>query len=241
MTDVRVVDVEVSPLWRSPHAPRPIDGPAVLDQPEHAAWLAALDAAANPADGRLGLDDRLDSEATRGEPVVVHDESDGWSRVTLPWQPSGRDPHGYPGYLRTAHLAPSDGWDRPAPETAPSADAALALARRHLGLPYLWGGVSDGALDCSGLVHLVLRRLGVVVPRDADDQAAAAMTVPPGQERAGDLYFFAHPGRRVHHVGFVVSPGVMLHAPQTGAHVVQEPLDDARSATLVTTGRFRLA
>jgi hypothetical protein len=39
-----------------------------------------------------------------GEPAVVLEQRDGWSRVAAPWQPTSAHPQGYPGWVRTAHL-----------------------------------------------------------------------------------------------------------------------------------------
>ena len=93
-------------------------------------------------------------------------------------------------------------------QVAYGADDLLATARQFLGVRYLWGGTSAWGLDCSGLVHLVLRAHGVLLPRDAFDQAAAATVepVPLDDVRPGDLYFFARPGARIHHVGFASGP-----------------------------------
>jgi hypothetical protein len=137
------------------------------------------------------------------------------------------------------------GQDRPlwaslsdlAPPTAPDAAEMLALARRLLDTVYLWGGMSVHGIDCSGLVHLAWRRSGVRLPRDASDQADATEPVPPGTERPGDLYFFARPGRPVHHVGFVSDRGRMLHACYKQRRVVEEPMPPERAATLVAIHR----
>lgn len=115
---------------------------------------------------------------------------------------------------------------------------ALALAREHLGLPYLWGGLTPLGLDCSGLVHHTWRRFGIVVPRDAYAQAESATPVALDAVEPGDLYFFGHPGKRIHHVGIVVSPGRMVHASETGAVLVEENLGPDRLATLVAAGRL---
>lgn len=126
----------------------------------------------------------------------------------------------------------------PLPYAAPATDV-LVQARRLLDSVYVWGGMSGHGIDCSGLVHLAWRRLGVRLPRDASDQADATEPVPPGEEQPGDLYFFAHPGRPAHHVGFVSDrgPGHVLHACSERRLVVEEPMPPQRVATLAATHR----
>ena len=121
------------------------------------------------------------------------------------------------------------------------------VAGMFLGLRYLWGGTSAWGLDCSGLVHLVLRSQGVAVPRDASDQAVSDLVepVPLDEVRRGDLYFFARPGERIYHVGFasrpVQSDGTrwMLHAPEGGGLIEDAPLAPHRVETLVSAARVR--
>lgn len=135
---------------------------------------------------------------------------------------------------------------RPAVPT-PAAQQVLEFATRLLGVGYVWGGVSAYGVDCSGLVHLAWRRFGVRLPRDADDQAAATTPVALGEERPGDLYFFARPGHAVHHIGFVAAePGGagrrrMLHACYAHRRVVDEPVRGDRAATLVAAHRVPLS
>jgi gamma-D-glutamyl-L-lysine dipeptidyl-peptidase len=133
----------------------------------------------------------------------------------------------------------------PVPSQRPTSAQVLDIAARLLSVPYVWGGLSPYGIDCSGLVHLAHRRLGVTVPRDASDQAAALTPIALGTERPGDLYYFARPGRPVHHVGFVSAfprgdgegDRQMLHACYTAGQVVDEKLSGERYATLIGARR----
>ena len=93
--------------------------------------------------------------------------------------------------------------------------STLDSARSFTGVPYLWGGRSGFAVDCSGFTGLVLAVHGVPAPRDADDQARAGRAVASGDRRPGDLAFFGHDGA-VTHVGFVVGSDRLLQAPASG-------------------------
>lgn len=245
-----VVSVPVTTLWIAPDRPREVDAPIVAARPDAVAWLAALDAHPDDdesGDGRLGLHGRVESQLVEDEPVIVvgTDESGAWTQVRCPWQPSPKDPAGYPGWVPSAHLTTSvTAPAAPNPTEDPAAldgeHPAVVLARRHLGLRYLWGGLTPLGFDCSGLVHDVWRRLGVVVPRDAWVQAEYAAPVALDAVVAGDLYFFGRPDRRIHHVGIVVSPGHMVHASETGGVLVEEELTRERLETLVCAGRLGL-
>ncbi|MGC5017993.1 NlpC/P60 family protein [Micromonospora sp. DT47] len=152
---------------------------------------------------------------------------DGWLPLHVPG-------HAHPLWAPEADVVPL-------PAGPPTARQVLALAERLRDVVYIWGGVSSHGIDCSGLVHLAWRRFGVILPRDAVDQAGATTPVPVGEERPGDLYFFARPGSRIHHVGLVAGePGAdrrLLHACYRQRRVLDEPLPADRAATLVGTHR----
>jgi cell wall-associated NlpC family hydrolase len=193
----------------------------VADEPDIPAWIAAM----TPAEQ---VDTAVVTQLLLGERVLVEEvRPDGWARVVALDQPADRlDARGYPGWLRFAHLRPA----------RPSGADILTQARQYLGAVYVWGGLSPYGLDCSGLVHLVWRHFGVVVPRDASEQALVG--TPVAEEEPGDLYFFAYPGRPIHHVGIVVEPGRMIHASSVTHRVVEEALSADRQATLV--GAYRI-
>ena len=208
-----IVTVAATTVWAGPDLTRDVDAPMVGPDADLAAWLTAMDAQTDPQRGRLGLHGRVLTQLLLG--VGLTD-------------------------LRLDAVAPAAAGPRPEPlgdATDKHEHPGLGLAREHLGLRYLWGGLTPLGLDCSGLVHHTWRRLGGVVPRDAYAQAEACEPVELGAERSGDLYFFARPGARIHHVGIVVSPGRMVHASETGG-VVEEELAPDRRETLVAAGRL---
>jgi cell wall-associated NlpC family hydrolase len=134
-----------------------------------------------------------------GEPVEVVASEGDWSRVVTVYA--------YPGWVRSAALEEGEGRVR-----ADADDSPLVVARTYLGAPYLWGGMSEAGIDCSGLVHMAHRRVGRLVPRDARDQDAVA--APVGEPEPGDLVTYGDP---VDHVAFWVSDGVIFHATDATA------------------------
>ncbi|MEW9534150.1 NlpC/P60 family protein [Microbispora sp. NPDC049125] len=101
---------------------------------------------------------------------------------------------------------------------APNAVAGrvVAYARMQLGKPYVWGAEGPGSFDCSGLTMRAYQYAGILLPRVAADQWRQGPAIARGQEQPGDLIFM-HPGAGgPGHVGVVVAPGQMIHAPHTG-------------------------
>jgi cell wall-associated NlpC family hydrolase len=105
----------------------------------------------------------------------------------------------------------------------------VEVARRYLGVPYVFGGSNPAiGLDCSGLVQLVFRQLGVSLPRTAQLQYDATPRVTQDQLQAGDLVFFARtyadPHDWITHVGIYIGGGLQINAPTEGQVVSIQPV-----------------
>ena len=152
------------------------------------------------------------TQLVRGEPVTVETAEGAWTRI--------QTAYGYPGWVESAHLA-----DEPARDWLPTPREGSPVdeARRYLGAPYEWGGLTARGIDCSGLVHMAYRRLGRLVPRDADEQAEAGIEVPAGDLRPGDL--LAYGDSEVTHIAFWLGDGWILHASgrEGVMRVLEEP------------------
>lgn len=95
----------------------------------------------------------------------------------------------------------------------------LVEARKFLGVPYLWGGVSPLGFDCSGFVQILLAGFGIVLPRDTCQQIDVGKKVERDRIRTGDLLFFDR------HVGLAMGSSRILHASRGGGGVRINSLD----------------
>lgn len=104
----------------------------------------------------------------------------------------------------------------------------IAAGEQFLGLPYLWGGMSSFGYDCSGFSYSMCKANGVIIPRDAHDQAEAGKPVELDAIEPGDLLFFAYEeGKgKLHHVGIYYGDGKLLHSPNTGKSIEVIDLKD---------------
>lgn len=99
-------------------------------------------------------------------------------------------------------------------------------AMDSLGVPYRRGGNSaETGFDCSGFVRAMFQETaGLILPRRAEEQAAATARIDKTELQPGDLVFFNTMRRAYSHVGIYLGDGKFIHAPRTGSHVRVESM-----------------
>ncbi|MBU1700567.1 MAG: C40 family peptidase [Candidatus Eisenbacteria bacterium] len=123
-------------------------------------------------------------------------------------------------------------------------EGALERSRLLLQAPYLWGGVSPGGFDCSGLVNLCVGMEGLRLPRDSGDQCRwfcdrgwgnapdATLDAAPG------LAFFGEALDKIDHVGFLDGDGGMIHASGNVHRTLLNPEPDEEGRRLLIRCRW---
>jgi hypothetical protein len=109
---------------------------------------------------------------------------------------------------------------------SPSAENIISLAKKLIGIPYLWGGSSPLGFDCSGFIQFLFRLNGLLLPRNSRDQAASGRDIKGeiSSLAPADLLFFYEEKERIGHVALSLGNGDIIHSSLSRGGVVQETL-----------------
>jgi len=148
--------------------------------------------------------------------------SKGYAKVVLP---DGRE-----GVVRDNSVRDFNSWKN---GKAASGDDIYKVASTMMGLPYMWGGSSTKAVDCSGFVQSVYFLNGITLSRDASLQALHGQPVDISNGwnnlQTGDLLFFGsvrNSRHRVTHVAIYKGDSEFIHS---AGRVMVNSLDSTRS------------
>jgi cell wall-associated NlpC family hydrolase len=103
--------------------------------------------------------------------------------------------------------------------------SVVRFARRFVGVPYVWGGVTPSGFDCSGFTRYVYAHFGFSLPHYTYSQFDLGRVVR-GALKPGDLVFFDGVG----HVGLYLGHNLFIHAPHAGTRVTVDSLSGWYSA-----------
>ena len=130
--------------------------------------------------------------------------SDGRVQVKLP--------DGRTGFVPVSDLTPIEVWADQNFNPEKILDTAYSME----GTPYLWGGTSIKSLDCSGLAKVSYLANGIILMRDASQQAKTGTRIEAKDWkdcRAGDLLFFGNAKTgKVTHVAIYDHDGKYVHS-----------------------------
>jgi len=155
------------------------------------------------------------SDLVSGNILEVLAQSDGFYKVSFPDKRIA--------YVPVKKAEKYSQWEgRPNPD----AEQILKSARSMLGVPYLWGGTSTKGVDCSGFTKTSYFLNGIILPRDASQQALVGEKVDIYESdtvniakcvknlRPGDLLFFAGDKKtlRVTHTAIYIGNGEFIQA-----------------------------
>lgn len=189
-------------------APQPlVEAPPTTEVEPEAAVVVRRNVPVRPAPDR---DQPRLALAAKGAEAAVLQERGAWRKVVFA--------NGAIGWLEAGAL-------RLRRESG-DGSALVTAAREFLGVPYVWGGASGRGVDCSGLVHTVMRKFGVRVPHSAAALAKLGQPVSREALEPGDLVFFKNtykPG--VSHVGIYVSGDEFIHASSSKGRVTVASLN----------------
>lgn len=150
------------------------------------------------------------------------DSPDGWMAVLLP--------DGRTGLIAEDQAMDYTDWKS---QIRCTPEGLIGIARTLMGVPYLWGGTSPKAADCSGYIQSVFFRNGIILPRDASQQSELGVNIDITQGvdslRIGDLLFFgtqSNSSLKVTHVGMYMGDTEFIH--ESGM-VMTGSLDSSRS------------
>lgn len=121
-------------------------------------------------------------------------------------------PDGRTGWADTSSLTPIAEWA----DQDFDAQKILSTAYSMEGSPYLWGGTSSKSVDCSGLVKVSYLNNGLILKRDASQQARTGTHLEADAWRdyqPADLMFFGNASTgKVTHVALYDSNGNYVHS-----------------------------
>lgn len=145
-----------------------------------------------------------------GDIMKYSGEENGFCKVAYP--------DGETAFIKSEDCKPFKEW---LGEADPTVENIIKTAKTFMGIPYLWGGTSVKAMDCSGFTKTVFFLNGIILPRDASQQVNIGEPINTKDKLEnlipGDLLFFGKKGndttkQKITHVAIYIGDGDFINA-----------------------------
>jgi len=143
------------------------------------------------------------SDLVFGNILVVKGASKGFYQVQFP--------DGRMGFVKKKDCISWKDWT----DEKLDINAVIHVTFQMMGVAYLWGGASTKAMDCSGLTKIAYFSQGIILARDASQQARYGHHPDFTDHKnlqSGDLLFFGRNAQRVTHVGIYLGNDEYINA-----------------------------
>ena len=150
---------------------------------------------------------------SEGLNVKINGIKDGWYEVSY------GDYKGFmhPDYVEPIKVATTTTVTR---TTVTEGQKIVNIAKKYIGVPYVWGGSTPRGFDCSGLVTYVYNEWSGYKFKLRTRLYLNGTSIKYANLAPGDLVFFDTAGRgNITHVGIYVGGGQFIHAPKPGTSV----------------------
>jgi len=102
--------------------------------------------------------------------------------------------------------------------------AVEKISKQYLGDPYVWGGnTPETGMDCSGYTKYVFKKVGINIPRTANEQSKIGEKIDKQNLEKGDLLFFLTDKKRnipITHVGIYLGNNKFIHAASSKKGII---------------------
>ncbi|MBQ9045112.1 MAG: SH3 domain-containing protein [Oscillospiraceae bacterium] len=158
-----------------------------------------------------------------GTPLTITGTSGSWTAVTI----NGKSGYMSSTYVSVGSTPVANGGTQNSANPAGGNTAAttgaviVETAKKYLGYPYVYGGMSPAGFDCSGFVNYVYKLNGYSMNRVASAIYYNNGTyVDKANLQPGDLVFFSNSSESVGHVGIYIGNNQMIHASTSKTGVI---------------------
>jgi lipoprotein Spr len=122
-------------------------------------------------------------------------------------------------------------------------EKVIAYAKTFIGTPHIMSGTSKKGMDCSGLIMIVHKEYGLILPHSSHEQGRyGAIIASVDSLERGDLLFYYSSYKSTNfitHVGIYLGDGTFIHASHSGGVIITKFSDNYWRTKYLFATRFK--